>query len=131
MARAAGADSSEARQIEIGGIGRDAGEPQPASPVVKLASGEKLRVTEFLPHAQLAQQWKDDNPNPAPAVLVHVSDSAGQRNLVLSPEFYRNRRTFGRGYVLTYRPGISPRELEQISRARFSRRQMSALRPMR
>ncbi len=99
-----GADRSRTRQVEIEGIGRGVDDSQPTAPVVKVPGGLKLRVQDYFPSARIEQQWKDDSPNPAPAVLVHISDSGHGRNILLCPVYASKRRFFNRRYEIRYNP---------------------------
>ncbi len=111
------AERSETRQVKIENIGLGEHEVEPLAPVVKFPDGLKLGVTDYLPAAVIEQQWKDDAPNPVPAVLVHVSDSLGERNVLLCEQYQRHRRSVGDGYVMVCRPGTTPAQLEELSHA--------------
>ena len=92
------------------------GKPQPLDvPVESAPDGVSVRAVQFIPKARLTTKWADVSPNRIPAVELEVSDSGESAVLMLSRSLPGRESITGRGYVLTYRAGITPRGLARFT----------------
>jgi len=77
--------------------------------------GVSIRAVRFLPEARVGSRWADASPNRIPAVELAVADEGQGGTVLLSPSLPDHQHVAGRGYVLTYRAGITPEGLAKLT----------------